>query len=432
MGNQNDINIKSVKKENLIDTKSVTNKVKTSNPINFFLDMIAFPEEEKILVSTPQSLMVFESITFKLVQTLEIKNLKVLQKINKNEKGIDRTYSFYGSRGGSWACIYLISINFNDYTITTKEIIRKHMPKYYFLNFFQLSTNMIVTAFNKGIIMIFDEPKLIDENYNKNNDINNIENINNINNNNYINNINKKTNFLNNKNNDNPNLDNNNNDYYNNSPIQKERQMFKFKNEVNMGEEQESCGFFEVSDTCFIAITSMGALRFYDYIETKNEFVVNNYLQGYWANPHSKNSIILLGNKLICAYKGITIIDVNKRLITKQIKSENINGGIINLRNETILLVSDYVINLKTKNMKRVILLSQYIITEEKLYDNGKKFFDQYYYSSGDLEGLSKEKTLTLISKKSIPQTECNLITNSIEYLNKIITFSSQEINIIQ
>ena len=176
----------------------------------------------------------------------------------------------------------------------------------------------------------------------------------------------------------------------------------------------------------------MGALRFYDYIQSKNEFVVNNYLQGFWANPHSKNSIILLGNKLICAYKGITIIDVNKRLITKQIKSENINGGIINLKNETILLVSDYVINLKTKNMKRVILLSQYIITEEKLYDNGKKIFDQYNYSSGDLEGLSKEKTLTLVSEKSIPQTECNLITNSIEYLNKIITFSSQEINIIQ
>ena len=61
----------------------------------------------------------------------------------------------------------------------------------------------------------------------------------------------------------------------------------------------------------------MGALRFYDFNETKDEFVVNNYMQGFWANPHSKNSIILLGNKLICAYKGITIIDVNKRLITK-------------------------------------------------------------------------------------------------------------------
>ena len=47
-------------------------------------------------------------------------------------------------------------------------------------------------------------------------------------------------------------------------------------------------------------------------------------MEGFWANPHSKNSIILLGNKLICAYKDITIIDVNKRLIIQQIKSDNI------------------------------------------------------------------------------------------------------------
>ena len=54
------------------------------------------------------------------------------------------------------------------------------------------------------------------------------------------------------------------------------------------------------------------------------------------------------------------------------------------------------------------------------------------FHSSGDLEGLSSAKTLTLISKKTIPQTECNIITNCIEHSNKIITFSSQEINIIQ
>ena len=414
MGNKNNINLKSVKKENLINSKTVTNRLKTSNPINFFLDMIAFPEEEKILVSTPQNIIVFESTTFNLIKTLEIKNFKVLHKLKKNEKGADRTYSFYGSKGGSWASIYYISINFNDYTIFTKEIIRKHMPKYYFLNSFLLSTNLIVIAFNKGTIMIFDEPEL-----NNNNKLNHDNEFNEENNINNVNNVNDE--------------DNNNNDSNNMQlPMEKEKQILKYKNEMITNEEQESCGFFEVSDTCFIAITSMGALRFYDYVQSKNEFVVNNYLQGFWANPHSKNSIILLGNKLICAYKGITIIDVNKRLITKQIKSENINGGIINLKNETILLVSDYVINLKTKNMKRVILLSQYIITEEKLYDNGKKIFDQYNYSSGDLEGLSKEKTLTLVSEKSIPQTECNLITNSIEYLNKIITFSSQEINIIQ
>ena len=82
--------------------------------------------------------------------------------------------------------------------------------------------------------------------------------------------------------------------------------------------------------------------------------------------------------------------------------------------------------------MKRVILLSQYIVAEEKENEFGKKLFEQYNYSSGDLDGFSKEKSLTLISEKSIPQTESNLITNSIEYLNKIITFSSQEINIIQ
>ena len=439
MGNQNNVNIKSVGKENLINTKSVTNRVKTSNNINFFLDMLIFPEEEKILVSTSQNLMVFETITFKLIQTLEIKNLKVLQKINKSDlkDGLDRTYYFFASKGGSWACINLFRVNFNDYTIFTKEIIHKHMPKHYFLNFFELSTHMIVIAFNKGTIMIFEEPKdileishddLIDDDTINQND-------NNINNNNYTNNINNNESFNNNNNNDINNVNNNVNSgniKQKNVPIEKEKQLFKFKNEAIMSEQQESCGFFEVSDTCFIGITSMGGLRFYDYIETKNQFIVNNYMQGFWANPHSKNSIILLGNKLICAYKGITIIDVNKRLITQQIKSDHINGGIIYLKNETILLVSDYVINLKTKNMKRVIMLSQYIITEENINENGKKQFDQYNYSSGDLDGFSKEKSLTLISEKSIPQTESNLVTNCIEYLNKIITFSSQEINIIQ
>ena len=438
MGNQNNINFKSVAKENLMNKKSVTNRIKTSNNINFFLDILTFPEEEKILVSSTQSLMIFESLTFKLIQTLEIKNMKILQKINKNKRGIkygeDKIYSFYGSKGGSWACIQLIEINFNDFTISTKEIIRKHMPKYYFINFFELSNNFIIIAFNKGTIMIFDEPNIINESITDNNIVNNI------NNNNYINNINNNNDLINNnhfinnvqKNNIEENTVKDKIYNYKKSPIEKERQIFKFKNETNLNEQQESCGFFEVSDTCFIAITSMGSLRFYDFIENKNEYIVSNYMQGFWANPHSKNSIILLGNKLICAYKGITIIDVNKRLITQQIKSENINGGIIHLKNETILLVSDYVINLNTKNMKRVILLSQYIITEEKINEEGKKLFSQYNYSSGDLDGFSKEKTLTLVSEKSIPQTECNLITNSIEYLNKIITFSSQEINIIQ
>ena len=433
MGNQNNINISPLIKENLINKKSVTNKIKLANNINFFLDMLVFPEEEKMIVSTPQSLMIFESITFQLIQTLEITNLKVLQKINKNKNninikdGIDRTYSFFASKGGSWACIYLCQIDFSDYTFFTQEIIRKHMPKYYFLNFFELSTNLIVMAFNKGIIMIFDEPKYLTENSELNN--NSLIDSSDIKEDNYINNINNNCKKINKKNSKN-NINNNKSNYKKN-PIETERQLFKFKNET-IDEQQESCGFFEVSDTCFIGITSMGGLRFYDFIENKNEFIVNNYMQGFWANPHSKNSIVLLGNKLICVYKGITIIDVNKRLITKHIKSDNINGGIIYLKNETILLLSDYVINLKTKNMKRVILLSQYIIAEEKINEDGKKQFDHYNYSSGDLDGFSSEKTLTLISEKTIPQTECNLITNSIEYLNKIITFSSQEINIIQ
>ena len=82
--------------------------------------------------------------------------------------------------------------------------------------------------------------------------------------------------------------------------------------------------------------------------------------------------------------------------------------------------------------MKRIILLSQYIITEETSDENGEKYYNQYNFSSGDLEGLSNAKALYLISEKKIPQTECNIITNCIEYMNKIITFSSQEINIIQ
>ena len=353
MGSQS-ITTTTLKKENLINTKKVTNKIKTSNNMNFFYDMLAFPEEEKIIVSTPKYIIIFESITFKLIKTLEIKNLKVLQKIDKSiDSKIDRIYSFYASKEGTYASIILLSINFNDYTIDTKELIRKHMPKYYFINFFVLSINLIILAFNKGTIMIFDEPNiLIDD------------------------------------------------DKDNSLPVEKERQIFKFNNEINLNEQNESCGFFEVSDTCFIGITSMGGLRFYDFNESTGKFTVNNYMEGYWANPHSKNSIILVGNKLICAYKDITIIDVNKRLIVQQIKSPNINGGIIYLKNETIILVSDYMVNSNTKNMKRIVQLHQFVLVEEILDEDGKKSLKHYNYSSGDLEGLSNVKTLTPISKK--------------------------------
>ena len=403
MGNKNNVIMNSVKKENLINTKSVTNRLKTTNNINFFYDMIPFPEEEKIIVSTPKQLMIFESIAFKLIHTLEIKNLKILQNLPKSKSYMNNPkahiYSFYASKEGSSTSIILLTINFNDFTIETKEIIRKHMPKYYFLNFFVLSSDLIVIAFNKGTLMIFDNRNILidddEENDDKNNKIDNIDNI-------------------------------------GKYPIEKESQIFKYGHEVKLNEQQEACGFFEISDTCFIGITSMGGLRFYDLIESKGKFIVNKYMEGYWANPHSKNSIIIIGNKLICAYKDITIIDANKRLIIHQIKSDNINVGIINLQNESILLVSDYVINNNTKNMKRIILLSQYIITQESLDEDGEKSYNQYNFSSGDFEGLTNAKNLSLISKKTIPQTECNIITNCIEYLNKIITFSSQEINIIQ
>ena len=403
MGNKNNVIMNSVKKENLINTKSVTNRLKTTNNINFFYDMIPFPEEEKIIVSTPKQLMIFESIAFKLIHTLEIKNLKILQNLPKSKSYMNNPkahiYSFYASKEGSSTSIILLTINFNDFTIETKEIIRKHMPKYYFLNFFVLSSDLIVIAFNKGTLMIFDNRNILidddEENDDKNNKVDNIDNI-------------------------------------GKYPIEKESQIFKYGHEVKLNEQQEACGFFEISDTCFIGITSMGGLRFYDLIESKGKFIVNKYMEGYWANPHSKNSIIILGNKLICAYKDITIIDANKRLIIHQIKSDNINVGIINLQNESILLVSDYVINNNTKNMKRIILLSQYIITQESLDEDGEKSYNQYNFSSGDFEGLTNAKNLSLISKKTIPQTECNIITNCIEYLNKIITFSSQEINIIQ
>ena len=406
MGNKNNVIMNSVKKENLINTKSVTNRLKTTNNINFFYDMLPFPEEEKIIVSTPKQLMIFESIAFKLIHTLEIKNLKILQNLPKSKSYMNNPkahiYSFYASKEGSSTSIILLTINFNDFTIETKEIIRKHMPKYYFLNFFVLSSDLIVIAFNKGTLMIFDNRNILidddEENDDKNNKVDNIDNLDNI----------------------------------GKFPIEKESQIFKYGHEVKLNEQQEACGFFEISDTCFIGITSMGGLRFYDLIESKGKFIVNKYMEGYWANPHSKNSIIILGNKLICAYKDITIIDANKRLIIHQIKSDNINVGIINLQNESILLVSDYVINNNTKNMKRIILLSQYIITQESLDEDGEKSYNQYNFSSGDFEGLTNAKNLSLISKKTIPQTECNIITNCIEYLNKIITFSSQEINIIQ
>ena len=50
--------------------------------------------------------------------------------------------------------------------------------------------------------------------------------------------------------------------------------------------------------------------------------------------------------------------------------------------------------------MKRIVQLSQFVVTEEKLDENGKKFLKGYNYSSGDLEALSNIKTLSLVSKR--------------------------------
>ena len=45
------------------------------------------------------------------------------------------------------------------------------MPKYYFLNFYVLSTNLIIIGFNKGVITIFDEPDNFNLNYKENKEI---------------------------------------------------------------------------------------------------------------------------------------------------------------------------------------------------------------------------------------------------------------------
>ena len=391
MGNNNNVTLETIKRENLINTKSIKEIIQADyNKKNFFYDMLTFPEEGKIIVSTKNNLSIVEIEGLKLVKKLEIKNLKILQHSHKKPKYQNgKVYYFYASKEETYASILLMSINFKDYSFEKKEIIKRNMPKYYFLNFYVLSTNLIIIGFNKGVITIFDEPDIYNVNNKENKEIK--------------------------------------------LPIENEKQIFKFNNEIKLIEQQEECvGFFEVSDTCFISLSSIGSLRFYDYNASKEQFIANNYMQGYWANPHSKNSIILVGNKLICAYKGITIIDVNKRLITQQIKSEYINEGIIYLKNETILLISDYTINDKNKNYKRNILLSQYIVTEEKLDEKGNKSLKEYNYSSGDLEGLSSNKTLTLISKKEFLQNEPNNITNCVEFLNKIIIFSSKEINVIE
>ena len=383
MGNNNYVKKELIKRENLINTKRITNIIQAKT---FFNDMLTFPEEKKIIISTKKHLLLSETEGFSVIQTIEIKNLKILQHAHKKPENKNEGVNyFYASKEENYVLILLISINFKDYTVEQKEIIRKDLPKYNFLNFYILSTNLIILGFNKGVITIFEEPDIL--------------------------NLNNKELKL---------------------PMKKEKQIFKFNNAKNLIEQHEVCGFFEISDTCFINITSTGSLRFYDFVKEKDQFIATNYMEGYWANPIYKNSIILIGNKLICAYKGITIIDVNKRLITQQIKTKYINEGIVYLKNETILLISDCMLNINNVVIKRKILLSQYIVTEEKLDEKGNKSLKEYNYSSGDLEGLSNEKSLTLISKKEFSQIESSIITNCVEYLNKIIIFSSKEVDVFE
>jgi hypothetical protein len=116
----------------------------------------------------------------------------------------------------------------------------------------------------------------------------------------------------------------------------------------------------------------------------------------------------------------------------------NTNTNLVNTLNQLLnnsindLLFTNQLTNTQAQQNGIDLDSGMDIITEEKVNERGKKHLDQYDYTSGDLDGFSKEKSLTLVSEKSITQTECNLVTNCIEYLNKIIIFSSQEINIIQ
>ena len=464
MGAEN-VTLNSLKKTDFIQNKKLIKKLKTDDKQNFFLDILSFPENQRIIVSTPQNLLIFETIQFTLLEILDIRDLKILQPDNKSKKDdlIDENNcSFYGTRGGTWATIQHFIINFEDYSIETKEIIRKHMPNNWLLNFLVLSTGLIVLAFNKGTLLIFDEPEsnennnenIINDDNNKNdsnkNDNKNIitkpkkrnENANDKKMNNLINNMyNSYTNNNPNSNINDIKKSNNNNiqndliedeNQLNAGPISKEKQIFKFKKDlnININIQQESCGFFEISDTCFIGITSEGGLRFFDLISEKNEFIANNYMQGCWANPHSKNSIILIGNKLLCSYRGVTIIDVNKRLIVKQVKSDYINNGILNLKNNTILITGDIILNPKnSQKMKRMGLLSQYVISN--IIDVKGKL--RYSQSSdiADLDNLSREKELVQISKKEIQLDTTALVTNTMELDEKIVMFSSHEIYVL-
>ena len=448
------VSLSSLKKTDFIQNKKLLKKIKIENKQNFFLDILSFPENRRIIVSTPQNLLIYETVQFTLLETIDLRDLKILQPDNrfkKDELIDDNNCSFYGTRGGTWATIQHFTLNFDDYSIETKEIVRKHMPNNWLLNFLVLSTGLIVLAFNKGTILIFDEPKPNEEEINNDNNKNNNTNkniitkpkkrnessqndkkMNNLINNMYNSYTNKNSNSI--INNEKNNNDNQQDDLIDNEngPLSQEKQVFKFKKDlnININIQQESCGFFEVSDTCFIGITSEGGLRFFDLISEQKGFTDSKYMQGCWANPHSKNSIVIIGNKIFCSYKGITIIDANKRLIVKQIKSDFINCGITYLSNFTILITSDIILNQKnTTKIKRFGLLTQYVLSD--IIDVKGKL--RYSQSSDipDLDDLAKCKELVLISKKEIQQDVSSLITYTMELNGNIIMFSSHEIDIL-
>ena len=57
MGNNNNVTLETIKRENLINTKSIKEIIQADyNKKNFFYDMLTFPEEGKIIVSTKNNL----------------------------------------------------------------------------------------------------------------------------------------------------------------------------------------------------------------------------------------------------------------------------------------------------------------------------------------------------------------------------------------
>ena len=108
MGNNNNVTLETIKRENLINTKSIKEIIQADYNI-FFYDMLTFPEEGKIIVSTRNNLSIVEIEGLKLVKKLEIKNLKILQHSHKKPKYKNgKVYYFYASKEETYASILLM------------------------------------------------------------------------------------------------------------------------------------------------------------------------------------------------------------------------------------------------------------------------------------------------------------------------------------